>query len=554
MNRQLSMATRGFLFTFIPVGLTLVLSLVAISSAVEARIKQGLRDSLRRDESRRSNQETEYRDRTLRVLSAMTQNSALKAAIGLSRESHDPETTQQVKATVVAQLTQMRDLLEYDLLLLQDVMDHPMAAVATVNAAGGETRTQEIDTRTAEFIAPSLLRIQDKLYESISIPINLADENLGTLVVGRKFAIQSWGEFGYASLFRDGRMFRTSFPPTLVREAEQQWIGCGARDEGCEVWIGGEAYLALPMLPQAYGSAIRLVSFQSIDAATREFTQGMQDVFPVIGGVAVLLTLVFSLVSSRSVARPLSALIAAVRKDTTNGSFALELPTDYRASEVNFLAKELRRAAGAVRDVEHRLDQATEQFLASMAQALDARDANTAGHSQRVSSIAASIARDMGLSPEDVEIVRIGAMLHDIGKIGIPDNVLLKPGKLTREEFELIKLHPQIGRQILENVAELAPYIPIVELHHENMDGSGYPYGLTAEAIPMTVRIVQVVDVYDAITTDRTYRKAMSEEQAWELMWASAGKQFDREIVERLWAIYKSGAERNTDEPVMCGT
>jgi HD-GYP domain-containing protein (c-di-GMP phosphodiesterase class II) len=138
----------------------------------------------------------------------------------------------------------------------------------------------------------------------------------------------------------------------------------------------------------------------------------------------------------------------------------------------------------------------------------------------------------MGLSPEEVEIIRIGAKLHDIGKIGIPDAILQKPGRLTAEEYALVKLHPQMGKRILEKVARFQDYLPIVELHHEDFDGRGYPYGLQGEEIPLGVRIVHVADVYDALSSNRTYRHAMPESQVLEEMQRGSGTQFDPEVIQ----------------------
>ena len=122
-------------------------------------------------------------------------------------------------------------------------------------------------------------------------------------------------------------------------------------------------------------------------------------------------------------------------------------------------------------------------------------------------------------------------MLHDIGKIGIADSVLQKPGRLTDEEFSLIKAHPLIGRRILEGVHGLASYLPIVELHHENWDGTGYPFGLKEEEAPLSARIVHVADAYDAMTSDRPYRRGMSSDEAIHALLRNAGTQFDPLLV-----------------------
>jgi HD-GYP domain-containing protein (c-di-GMP phosphodiesterase class II) len=194
-------------------------------------------------------------------------------------------------------------------------------------------------------------------------------------------------------------------------------------------------------------------------------------------------------------------------------------------------AMEFRRSAKILQESKNHLEEAVLQFVETMAQALDARDKYTAGHSDRVSINSTVIAEAMRLAPEEIEIIRIGARLHDIGKIGIPDTVLQKPGKLTEDEYALIRLHPQIGKKILEKVERLQKYLPIVELHHEDYDGGGYPYGLHGQSVPVGVRIVHVVDVFDAITSDRAYRKARSREDMVAIMSSESGKQFDPAVL-----------------------
>lgn len=204
-------------------------------------------------------------------------------------------------------------------------------------------------------------------------------------------------------------------------------------------------------------------------------------------------------------------------------------------------AAEFRRSRKAIQESQQHLEEAVLQFVETMAQALDARDKYTAGHSERVSVNSCSIAAAMGLASNQVEIIRIGGRLHDIGKIGIPDTVLQKPGKLTSEEYALIKLHPQIGKRILKRVERFQDYLPIVELHHEDHDGGGYPYGLTGESVPLGARIVHVADVFDAISSDRAYRKAMSREDVLAIMTKEAGKQFDPAVLAVFLDTLKKG-------------
>jgi putative nucleotidyltransferase with HDIG domain len=182
-----------------------------------------------------------------------------------------------------------------------------------------------------------------------------------------------------------------------------------------------------------------------------------------------------------------------------------------------------------------------------MTRAQDARDPHTAGHSERVSANSTAMAIAMGLTPSEVEIIRIGAKLHDIGKIGIPEEILRKPGKLTSEERILIQQHCTLGKKMLESVGSFSEFLPIVELHHENPDGSGYPFGLRKDQIPLGARIAHVADVFDAITSNRAYRPAMPQRQAWKLMLEGRGPMFDADVVEALWTVLRKQHER--EEP-----
>jgi putative nucleotidyltransferase with HDIG domain len=201
----------------------------------------------------------------------------------------------------------------------------------------------------------------------------------------------------------------------------------------------------------------------------------------------------------------------------------------------------LNVAAKSILDSQANLDGAYLQFVETMAQALDARDPYTAGHSLRVAASSHLLAVAMGLSNEEAETIRIAAQLHDIGKIGIPDAVLQKPGPLTPEEYGLIKLHPQIGCRILEKVGRFDRLLSVVELHHENHDGTGYPYGLAGNAVPMDARIVHVADVFDAMTTTRSYRRELPLWAAIEEIEKNAGFQFDPLVARTFLRLIAEG-------------
>ncbi|MDD3271368.1 MAG: HD-GYP domain-containing protein, partial [Syntrophomonadaceae bacterium] len=155
-----------------------------------------------------------------------------------------------------------------------------------------------------------------------------------------------------------------------------------------------------------------------------------------------------------------------------------------------------------------------EDVVISLARTIDAKDRYTEGHTERVSQYAAFLGERLGMTDKQLENLRIGALIHDIGKIGIDQNVLNKPGKLTLEERQQIETHPILGEEICSPLKSLQDVTCIIRNHHERLDGSGYPDGLQGDEIPLEARIVSIVDVFDALTTDRSYRPAMSIEAA----------------------------------------
>jgi HD-GYP domain-containing protein (c-di-GMP phosphodiesterase class II) len=298
------------------------------------------------------------------------------------------------------------------------------------------------------------------------------------------------------------------------------------------VWLYGAAPMCI-VLAGAYLVVDSAIQLEIIDNAPNVFA-GILLLSGFGGGLAIVTA---SAVGSRLVSKPITALIERLKEIEHSGTLRAEFPNDSAVTEVAELAQGLNRAAEAVSDSQSRLEEATLEFVETMARALEARNAYTAGHSDRVSANSTAVARAMGLSDEEVEIVRIGAKLHDIGKIEVPDAILQKPGDLTEEEFARVKEYPRMGKRILEKVGRFQKYLPIVELHHEDFNGQGYPNGLRGEDLPLGVRIVRVADVYDAITSHRSYRKAMPEQQVKEIMERGSGKQFDPQVVRVFLAV-----------------
>ena len=177
--------------------------------------------------------------------------------------------------------------------------------------------------------------------------------------------------------------------------------------------------------------------------------------------------------------------------------------------------------------------------LEGWVKALDLRDHETEGHTQRVTDLTVQLAYRMGIPESEISHIRRGSLLHDIGKIGVPDHILLKPGKLTDEEMEQMKKHPVYAYEWLSPIKYLKPALDIPYCHHEKWDGTGYPRGLVGESIPLSARLFAVVDVWDALTSDRPYRKAWAHDRAYEYIKSESGKHFDPKVVEVFLSMMK---------------
>lgn len=216
----------------------------------------------------------------------------------------------------------------------------------------------------------------------------------------------------------------------------------------------------------------------------------------------------------------------------------LEIEHRRTATRMQHVAEDLRsQLEQALQDLhvsETQVTASRAETIFRLARLVEIRDADTGEHIHRMSEICAVIARRLGWSSEEVEMIRLASQLHDVGKVAIPDSILLKPGRLTQEEFEVVKGHAQAGHDMLsDSASELVQLGASIALtHHEHFDGEGYPHGLPGEQIPLEGRIAAIADVFDALTTDRVYRSAMPVASALEIMQAQRGKHFDPQLLD----------------------
>ncbi len=265
--------------------------------------------------------------------------------------------------------------------------------------------------------------------------------------------------------------------------------------------------------------------------------------------VVVLAAVLVGYFFAVGISGPIRGLAASTRA-ISRGEFHQRSPVR-GASEISELAENFNKMAGDIEEYIERLKESAEEnrelFVGSirmLAAAIDEKDPYTRGHSGRVAKYSTLIGRELGLTPEDLDTLRISALLHDVGKIGVEDRVLKKPGALTPEEFTLMKQHTVKGANIMRPVSQLKNMLPGIELHHEHIDGRGYPYGLQGPQIPLMARIIGVADTLDAMTTNRPYQSAMDLEYALGKIKALAGSKFDAVVVNALDAAVNAGRLR----------
>src|SRR5262249_4322497 len=244
--------------------------------------------------------------------------------------------------------------------------------------------------------------------------------------------------------------------------------------------------------PMLLSGPARIFMLTSVDAAARAATRDALFALATIAFGGVLLAALGSFWLARLVSEPVNRLSAEIATMTAAREFDRTLDPSRTSRELDSLTSACNDLMRGLVAAEAETRSAYIGAIRALAAALDARDPYTAGHSERVSTLSVMMGRVMNLSGNDLEILRLGALVHDVGKIGISDQILRKAGPLTSEEFEHIKRHPVLGARILRQVPFLSPHIPIVELHHERPDGRGYPFGLRSADIPLAARIVHV--------------------------------------------------------------
>ena len=523
--------------TFVAVALILVSVFVVVWLSVRAQVRDSVTSNLAASQRMFAALETR-RQRELRAQAAtLAENPTLKAALDTYQSEMQTSTESersQLLSTIDRELEKLAARVEADAIVLVDSRQNTLSAAGRLADRWPRGRQVSLVAGRDQDSFDGVVRIGGGAFRAVTVPLVIDDVSIGTLyhattldlayaqelarVAGAKIAIVS-----------EGLLIAGTLSPAAGKEFEAAVAARRPADGTIDLDDESHAFRRLVEIGDT-----TIYALGSIDESSRSATSAAIRSLTIIAIGAILLAMGASFFLAQMLSKPIGELSGSLASMAASHTVDARLPLTGSSRELDTLTDTFNALIASVAAAEAQTDAAYTGAIRALATALDARDPYTAGHSERVSVLSVAIGRTLNLGPEQCEVLRLGALLHDIGKIGVPDDVLRKPGALTDEEFGFIKMHPVLGARILRSVPFLSPHIPIVELHHERPDGRGYPHGLRGDDIPLAARIVHVADAFDAITSARAYRRARPSGEALKELWRCAGTEFHAEIVGAL--------------------
>jgi putative nucleotidyltransferase with HDIG domain len=533
VKRPPGLAARTVAVTFVTVAI--ILTIVFIVLIVDARDRMRDAETAKLEASSRIFTAFEARrDRDqLATTATLAENPTLKAAFDTytteARFAANQEQRLEAQQTVTRELEKLAALTSSNVLAILDAERNVFASAGIARQRWPVNEHVTLSTRAATFQTVAV--VADGAFRVSGVPLRLDDRVVGTLVLGTSL------DNAYAEILADlsgaGIVITVNnevVASTVLDNVTRDLVA--AEGEPREATrLNGEEYAIRTLLSSG---PVRIYSLASIDAAARDATREAMWALGTVALGGFVLAAFGSLWLARTLTDPIKRVAGDIATMTAARDFGRTLEVAGTSRELDALATAFNELMGGLTAAEAETQSAYLGAIRALAAALDARDPYTAGHSERVSALSVLIARQLSLSEAEVDIIRLGALLHDIGKIGVADHILRKPGPLSADEFEQIRRHPGLGARILRKVPFLEPHLAIVELHHERPDGKGYPFGLLGDNIPLDARIVHVADAFDAMTSARAYRPARAASVALVELQRYSGSQFDPASVEAL--------------------
>ena len=528
---------RTLTVTFATVAVILTIAFIVITLDVRDRVRAAETDKLRVSESVFTALEAKRQQDQMAAMATLAENPTLKAALDtyFTERRFSGSSDEQLRATVTGEASKLAAQTPADVLAV-------IEADGRIFTSAGPSASQWVSGETVDIPrgAPATFQsvavLPTGAFRVTGARLTFGERVIGTLVAGTSLDANYAQELSNLSTAGVIITVNTSVVARTVPESVARDLVASKLTAGTAT-LGDEEYAIRTIL--ASGPA-RIYTLTSIDAAARNATR---DALVAVGLIALgsfILAAIGSFILARLVSEPINRVSSEIATMTGAREFGRTLALTGSSRELDALTVAFNDLMRGLSAAEAETRSAYIGAIRALAAALDARDPYTAGHSERVSTLSVMMGRMMNLDSKELEVLRLGALLHDIGKIGVADEILRKNGPLTAEEYEQIKRHPALGARILRQVPFLTPHLPIVELHHERPDGRGYPFGLRADDIPLDARIVHVADAFDAMTSARAYRAALPASVAFAELERFSGTQFDPACVEALLAAMPS--------------